>query len=205
MRLNSPMIYLASQSPRRRQLLDQLGVRYTLLLPDDADAAEALEAVRPGEAPAAYVRRVTRLKLDDAVQRLRDRQWPPAPVLCADTTVARGRAILGKPGNAQEAGDMLRQLAGVTHRVITAVAVQAGDSRHEALSESRVRFAPLGDDDIAAYVASDEWQGQAGGYAIQGRAAAFIEHISGSHSGIVGLPLFETARLLRRAGVRRDA
>ena len=205
MRLNSPMIYLASQSPRRRQLLDQLGVRYTLLLPDDADAAEALEAVRPGEAPAAYVRRVTRLKLDDAVQRLRDRQWPPAPVLCADTTVARGRAILGKPGNAQEAGDMLRQLAGVTHRVITAVAVQAGDSRHEALSESRVRFAPLGDDDIAAYVASDEWQGKAGGYAIQGRAAAFIEHISGSHSGIVGLPLFETARLLRRAGVRRDA
>ena len=205
MRLNSPMIYLASQSPRRRQLLDQLGVRYTLLLPDDADAAEALEAVRPGEAPAAYVRRVTRLKLDDAVQRLRDRRWPPAPVLCADTTVARGRAILGKPGNAQEAGDMLRQLAGVTHRVITAVAVQAGDSRHEALSESRVRFAPLGDDDIAAYVASDEWQGKAGGYAIQGRAAAFIEHISGSHSGIVGLPLFETARLLRRAGVRRDA
>ncbi len=205
MRLNPPMIYLASQSPRRRQLLDQLGVRYTLLLPDDADAAEALEAVRTGEAPAAYVRRVTRLKLDDAEQRLRDRQRPTAPVLCADTTVARGRAILGKPGNAQEAGDMLRQLAGVTHRVITAVAVQAGGSRHEALSESRVRFAPLGDDDIAAYVASDEWQGKAGGYAIQGRAAAFIEHISGSHSGIVGLPLFETARLLRRAGVRRDA
>ena len=193
------MIYLASQSPRRRQLLEQLGVPHALLLPDDADAAEALEAVRPGEAPGTYVQRVTRLKLEHAMRALAQRQRPPAPVLCADTTVALGRAILGKPRDAQDAADMLRQLSGDTHRVLTAVAVQQGDWRGEAMSESRVRFATLRDDDIKAYVASGEWQGKAGAYAIQGRAAAFIEHISGSYSGIMGLPLFETAALLRAA------
>ena len=192
-------IYLASQSPRRRQLLEQLGVRLSLLLPDDSDAAEALEAVRAGEAPATYVRRVTRLKLEHAMRALAQRQRPPAPVLCADTTVALGRAILGKPRDAQDAADMLRQLSGDTHRVLTAVAVQQGDWRGEAMSESRVRFATLRDDDIKAYVASGEWQGKAGAYAIQGRAAAFIGHISGSYSGIMGLPLFETAALLRAA------
>ncbi len=195
-------IYLASQSPRRRQLLEQLGVRLSLLLPDDADAAEALEAERAGEAPAAYVRRVTRLKLDDAVRRLAERQLPLAPVLCSDTTVALGRRILAKPRDAQDAAAMLRQLADGTHRVITAVAVQAGDARHEAVSTSRVRFAPLAEDDIAAYIASGEWQGKAGAYAIQGRAAAFVAHISGSYSGIMGLPLFETARILRAVGIR---
>ena len=192
-------IYLSSQRPRRRQLLEQLGVRLSLLLPDDSDAAEALEAVRAGEAPATYARRVTRLKLDDAVRRLAGQARPAAPVLCADTTVALGRAILGKPRDAQDAADMLRQLSGDTHRVLTAVAVQQGDWRGEAMSESRVRFATLSDDDIKAYVASGEWQGKAGAYAIQGRAAAFIEHISGSYSGIMGLPLFETAALLRAA------
>lgn len=192
-------IYLASQSPRRRQLLEQLGVPLRTLLPDDAEAAEALEAVRPGEAPGTYVRRVTRLKLEHAMRALAQRQRPPAPVLCADTTVALGRAILGKPRDAQDAADMLRQVSGDTHRVLTAVAVQQGDWRGEAMSESRVRFATLRDDDIKAYVASGEWQGKAGAYAIQGRAAAFIEHISGSYSGIMGLPLFETAALLRAA------
>ena len=192
-------IYLASQSPRRRQLLEQLGVRLSLLLPDDSDAAEALEAVRAGEAPATYVRRVTRLKLDDAVRRLAEQARPAAPVLCADTTVALGRAILGKPRDAQDAADMLRQLSGDTHRVLTAVAVQQGDWRGEAMSESRVRFATLRDDDIKAYVASGEWQGEAGAYAIQGRAAAFIGHIRGSYSAIRGLPLFQTAALGRAA------
>jgi septum formation protein len=200
--LDVTFIYLASQSPRRRQLLDQLGVALSLLLPDDAEAAEALEAVRPGEAPAAYVRRVTRLKLGDAARRLAQQQRPPAPVLCADTTVALGRRILGKPRDAQEAAGMLRALSGGTHRVITAVAVQQGDWRGEALSDSRVRFAPLPEAAIDAYVASGEWQGKAGAYAIQGRAAAFIEHISGSYSGIMGLPLHETAALLRQAGVK---
>ena len=196
-------IYLASQSPRRRQLLEQLGVPLRTLLPDDAEAAEALEAVRPGEAPAAYVKRVTRLKLDDAVRRLRAQALPAAPLLCADTTVALGRAILGKPRNALDAADMLRRLSGRTHRVITALAVQAGDARHQAVSDSRVRFASLSDADIAAYLASGEWQGKAGAYAIQGRAAAFIAHISGSYSGIMGLPLCETATILRLVGAHQ--
>ncbi len=191
-------IYLASQSPRRRQLLEQLGERLSLLLPDDADAAEALEAVRPGEAPATYVRRVTGLKLEDALRRRLDRQLPEAPVLCSDTTVALGRQILGKPRDAQDAAAMLRQLSGQTHRVLTAVAVQLGDRRVEALSDSRVRFATLDEAAIADYIASGEWEGKAGSYAIQGRAAAFVEHISGSYSGIMGLPLFETADLLRQ-------
>ena len=191
-------IYLASQSPRRRQLLEQLGERLSLLLPDDAEAAEALEAVRPGEAPATYVRRVTGLKLQDALRRLNDRHLPPAPVLCSDTTVALGRQILGKPRDAQDAADMLARLSGQTHRVLTAVAIQSGQRRVDALSDSRVRFAALTPADIAAYIASGEWEGKAGGYAIQGRAAAFVEHISGSYSGIMGLPLFETAALLKR-------
>ena len=195
-------VYLASQSPRRRELLDQLGVRWRLLLPGDAQAAEALEAVLPGEAPARYVRRVTALKLDAAVQRLQAEGGASAPVLCADTTVALGRRILGKPQDAREAAAMLRVLSGQTHRVITAVAVQHGSWRGQAASASRVRFAPLGEADIAAYVASGEWQGKAGGYAVQGRAAAFIAHISGSYSGIMGLPLFETAQLLRSADVQ---
>lgn len=191
-------IYLASQSPRRRQLLEQLGERLSLLLPDDADAAEALEAVRPGEAPATYVRRVTALKLQDAMRRLAERHLPPAPVLCSDTTVALGRQILGKPRDAQEAGDMLARLSGKTHRVLTAVAVQLGDQRVDALSDSRVRFADLTPDDIAAYIDSREWEGKAGAYAIQGRAAAYVQHINGSYSGIMGLPLYETADLLRQ-------
>ena len=194
-------IYLASQSPRRRQLLEQLGERLSLLLPDDADAAEALEAVRPGEAPAAYVRRVTGLKLQDALRRLNDRHLPPAPVLCSDTTVALGRQILGKPRDAQDAADMLARLSGQTHRVLTAVAIQSGQRRVDALSDSRVRFAALTPADIAAYIASGEWEGKAGAYAIQGRAAAFVEHISGSYSGIMGLPLFETAALLKQIRV----
>ena len=194
-------IYLASQSPRRRQLLEQLGERLSLLLPDDAEAAEALEAGRPGEAPATYVRRVTGLKLQDALRRLTDRHLPPAPVLCSDTTVALGRQILGKPRDAQDAADMLARLSGQTHRVLTAVAIQSGQRRVDALSDSRVRFAALTPADIAAYIASGEWEGKAGGYAIQGRAAAFVEHISGSYSGIMGLPLFETAALLKQIRV----
>ena len=192
-------IYLASQSPRRRQLLEQLHVPVRLLLPEDGDAAEALEATRGREPPARYVQRVTRLKLGAALQRCAAQALPAAPVLCADTTVALGSAILGKPADAHDAAAMLRALSGRVHRVLTAVAVQAGDARHEALSVSRVRFAPLDEACIAAYVASGEWQGKAGGYAIQGRAAAFVEHISGSYTGIMGLPLYETAQLLRQA------
>jgi septum formation protein len=195
-------VYLASQSPRRRQLLEQIGVRYKLLLADQDENTEALEAVRPGEAPAAYVKRVTRLKLDAALERLAHRQLEPAPVLCSDTTVALGRMILGKPDDAAHAARMLKTLASRTHRVLTAVAVGAGRRRFEALSESRVTLEPLTPAQVQAYVKTGEPLGKAGAYAIQGNMARHISRISGSYSGIMGLPLHETARLLRAAGLR---
>lgn len=197
-------IYLASQSPRRRQLLEQLGLRAALLLPnadgDEAEDAEALEAALPGEAPRAYVQRVAGLKLDAAIARRARRGLPDAPILCADTSVARGRTLYGKPEDAAHAARMLGELAGREHRVLTAVALQTGNRRWSALSLSRVRFAALTPGQIAAYVASGEPLGKAGAYAIQGRAAAHVQRISGSPSGIMGLPLHETAQLLRAAG-----
>mgnify|MGYP003609524586 CR=1 FL=1 len=206
----SALIYLASQSPRRSQLLTQIGVRHELLLPttagaedaveDIAEDAEALEAVRPGEAPARYVQRVTALKLDAAVARHARRGLPEAPILCADTTVALGRRIFGKPADAAEAERMLAALSGRVHRVLTAVALQAGPRRLAALSVSRVRFAAMTPAQIAAYVATGEPLGKAGAYGVQGRAAAFIAQLAGSYSGIMGLPLYETAQLLRDIG-----
>ena len=195
-------IYLASQSPRRRQLLEQIGVQHELLLPDADEDAEALEAVLSGESPLTYVRRVTALKLDAAVARLKRRGLPVAPVLCSDTTVALGRVILGKPADAVEARQMLQALSGTTHRVLTAVAVQGARKRWEALSDSKVRFCALTPARIRAYVATGEPLGKAGAYAVQGRAATFIEHMAGSYSGIMGLPVFETAALLRQAGFK---
>ena len=203
----SDFIYLASQSPRRKQLLEQWGVRCELLLPDADEDVEALEAVKPGEAPAAYVQRVTALKLEASVDRLRRRGWPLAPVLCADTTVALGRRILGKPANDAEARRMLSDLSGRRHRVLTAVAVARPAARGAwrqwaVLSTSRVEFDPWSGADIRRYVDSGEPMGKAGAYAIQGAAALHIRHISGSYSGIMGLPAHETAQLLRAAGVR---
>lgn len=198
----SEFVYLASQSPRRRQLLEQLGVRYELLLPDPHEDSEALEAVHPGEAPAVYVRRVTGLKLDAALDRLRRRGLPAAPILCSDTTVALGRTIYGKPEDERDAARMLRELAGATHRVLTAVAVQGGRKRREALSASQVTFAPMTPAQVRAYVATGEPMGKAGAYAVQGRAAAYISGMRGSYSGIMGLPMFETAQLLRAFGWR---
>lgn len=195
------MIYLASQSPRRRQLLEQIGVAHELLLAHEGEDAEALEATTAGEAPVDYVLRVTALKLAAALRRLNQRSLPAAPVLAADTTVALGRRILGKPADAAEATEMLRALSGRTHRVLTAVALASGERRWQALSVSRVRLAALDDGVIERYVASGEPFGKAGAYAIQGALAGWIDHIDGSHSGIVGLPLFETAHLLRQAGV----
>jgi septum formation protein len=195
-----PWLYLASQSPRRRQLLDQLGVRYQMLLPDVHEDAESLEAVRPGEPPLDYVQRVTLAKWEAAVRRLAARRrhegWPSAPILCADTTVALGERILGKPADAAEAAEMLASLSGGTHRVLTAVVVD-GQMR---VSDSRVRWRVLHADEIARYVSSGEPMGKAGAYAIQGRSGAWTEHLSGSYSGIMGLPLFETAELLRPLG-----
>jgi septum formation protein len=197
----SDFVYLASQSPRRRQLLEQLGVRYELLLPDAQEDSEALEQLRPGEAPARYVQRVTGLKLDAALARMQRRSLPPAPVLCSDTTVALGRTIYGKPADEQDAARMLRELSGHTHRVLTAVAVHAGRKRVQALSDSRVRFEVMTPAQVRAYVATGEPMGKAGAYAVQGRAAAHITRIAGSYTGIMGLPLHETAQLLRSVGV----
>jgi septum formation protein len=171
-------------------------------LPDADEDAEALEAERAGELPVDYVRRVTRAKLRAAEARLKRRGLPAAPILCADTTVALGRRLLGKPADAAEAIATLTQLAGRTHRVITAVAVVGGRRREVAISSSRVRVAPMPAAAIRAYVESGEPFGKAGAYAIQGGFAAWIAHIDGSHSGIMGLPLFETAQLLRRLGAR---
>ncbi len=193
--MNTP-IYLASQSPRRRQLLHQIGVEHELLLPGDDEDAEALEAVLPGELPADYVQRVTLAKLDAAVARRRRRGLPERPILCADTTVALGRRILGKPEDDADAARTLALLSGHTHRVLTAVAVVRGRRRQLLVSVSRVHFRPLARAEIAAYVASGEPRGKAGAYAIQSAAAAWIDRIEGSYSGIMGLPLFETAQLL---------
>jgi len=193
----SAFIYLASQSPRRSQLLAQLGLEHQLLLPDAAEDSEALERVLPGETPLTYVQRVTALKLEAALVRLHRRQLPLAPVLCSDTTVALGRTIFGKPQHAADAALMLGRLAGRSHRVLTAIALGDGVRAVKACSVSRVTFAPLAADDIAAYVASGEPMGKAGAYAVQGLAAAFIARIEGSYSGIMGLPLFETAQALR--------
>jgi septum formation protein len=199
--MTAPTLYLASQSPRRRQLLDQLGVAHTLLLPDPHEDAEAIEQVLPGESPSVYVHRVTGLKLDAALARLKRRGLPPAPVLCSDTTVALGRRIYGKPVDERDAARMLAELAGATHRVLTAVAVGTPRRRLQTLSTSRVTFEALTRAQVRAYVATGEPLGKAGAYAIQGRAAMHVTRIDGSYSGIMGLPMHETAGLLRAFGV----
>jgi septum formation protein len=176
-------------------------VRHELLLAGPDEDVEALEAERAGESPLHYVERVTRAKLTAARARRVARDLPAAPILCADTTVALRRRIFGKPRDAADAAATLRLLAGRTHRVITAVAVGAGAVEAFAISASSVRFAPIDDLEIERYVASGEPFGKAGAYAIQSGAAAWIERVAGSYSGIMGLPLYETARLLRQAGV----
>ena len=189
-------IYLASQSPRRAQLLELLGVKYELLIPSVEEDAEGLEVALKNEAPSAYVQRVTGLKLDAALLRRKRRGLPAGPVLCSDTTVALGRVIYGKPESEADAVRMLTALSGQTHRVLTAIALHSGTKRVQALSTSKVTFASMTAKQIKAYVASGEPMGKAGAYAIQGRAAAYVSHISGSYSGIMGLPMHETATLL---------
>jgi septum formation protein len=195
-------LYLASQSPRRRELLTQLGARYELLLADDDEDAEALEVVQPGETPDDYVQRVCALKAEAALRRRERRALPDAPVLTSDTTVCLGGDILGKPADGADAAAMLAALSGSTHRVLTAVTVVSTLGMHHALSISRVTFRAMTTPEIEGYVASGEPLGKAGAYGIQGRAAEFVERIEGSYSGIMGLPLFETAALLRQARLR---
>lgn len=195
-------LYLASQSPRRLQLLAQLGVTPELLLPDDSEDAEALERVRPGESPSAYVRRVTAAKGHAAWQRMLQRNLPPAPILVADTTVALGAQILGKPGTAEVARHMLTQLSGQWHRVLTSVRLQTGPNKTgtQTTTRSDVLFAPLSAARIDDYIASKEPLDKAGAYAIQGGAASFVVRLRGSYTGIIGLPLHETRLLLQQAG-----
>jgi septum formation protein len=194
-------IYLASQSARRSQLLTQIGVHHELLLPGKDEDAEALEAVLPGELPDAYVARVTLAKLVAARTRLLARGLEPAPILCADTTVALDDRIFGKPADDSDAAHMLQALSGQTHRVLTAVAVVEGPHEvfapHLVVQVSSVTMRELLADEIVRYVATGEAQGKAGAYGIQSQAAAWISHIEGSYSGVMGLPLFETAELLR--------
>jgi septum formation protein len=196
-------IYLASKSPRRRELLRQIGVTFELLLLRETPGREGAvsEDPLPGEAPDVYVSRIARLKAQAGREAMLARRLLKRPVLSADTTVTVDGLILGKPQDADDALHMLRKLCGRTHEVLTAVAVFAGDELIESLSRSEVHFADVGDDALRAYCASGEPLDKAGSYGVQGRAAQFITHISGSYSGIMGLPLYETASMLNRAGI----
>ena len=201
-RPNDKKIYLASKSPRRRELLRQISVDFELLAlrNDPVRGADVSEEVHPGEAPMDYVARVAREKGAFAWNMVLSRRQPLRPVLSADTTVTIDGQILGKPANTREAVEMLERLSGRTHEVLTSVAVHGMNIAEQITQVSTVRFAKLTPEQIRAYCASPEPYDKAGGYGIQGAAAVFIEHIEGSHSGIMGLPLFETANLLRKAG-----
>jgi septum formation protein len=188
------MLYLASKSPRRLELLRQLGIEPGLL---DIDVAEVRQ---PGEAPADYVSRVAREKAGAGL--LQVLAAPGALVLGADTEVVLGDTVYGKPTDAADAARMLRELSGRSHEVITAVWVLSAAREAHAFQRSEVRFAALDEADIADYLASGEWQGKAGAYGIQGRAGAFISQLVGSHSSVMGLPLYETHHLLRGFGLR---
>jgi septum formation protein len=191
-------IYLASRSPRRRELLAQIGVRYNLLLfrsrPESKE--EVNEDPLEGEAPAAYVERVARAKAESGWRRMMQRNLPQAPVLAADTTVALDDRIFGKPTDRDHAASMLAALSGKRHEVLTAVALAQGDWLESSLQVSEVEFKPLAGEEIRQYVATGECDDKAGAYAIQGRAARFIVDMRGSYSGVMGLPLYETCQLL---------
>lgn len=198
------MIYLASRSPRRRELLAQIGVKFELLLFREGSRQDpdTDESVHPGEQPDDYVKRVAMGKVRAAWQRvLMRRGLRRMPVLAADTTVALAGEILAKPVDRPDAERMLRLLSGTRHRVLTAVAVGLEQHYEVAVSESWVTFGTLDEARIQAYAQSGEPHDKAGGYAIQGRAAAFVERLEGSYTGVMGLPLYETANLLRLFGV----
>ena len=203
MRNNQNKIYLASKSPRRRELLRQIGVDFELmLLRSDPDrVVDVSEDVLSDEDVHHYVARVAKEKGAFAFNLLLQRRQPLRPVLTADTTVTIDGEILGKPAGNREAVAMLERLSGRTHQVLTSVAVHAERVAEQITQVSNVRFARLTPEQIRAYCATPEPYDKAGGYGIQGPAALFIEHIEGSHSGIMGLPLFETANLLRKAGL----
>ena len=199
-------IYLASRSPRRRELLAQIGVRFHLLLfrARPGQDVEVDETPLAGEAAEVYVERVARIKADAGWRRMLQRNLPRAPVLSADTTVSVDGRILGKPASREDAAAMLGSLSGREHEVLTAVALKHDDWLESAVSRSQVRFKKLSAAEIADYVDGGEADDKAGAYAIQGRAARFIVELRGSYSGVMGLPLYETAQLLGRMGAQRD-
>jgi septum formation protein len=200
-------LYLASRSSRRRELLRQIGVRFEplLLRLSPARGPDVDETLQPGEDAAAFVARVATAKARLGLEVVGMRHMLAHPVLAADTEVVVDGEVLGKPADRDQAAAFLRRLAGRTHQVRTFVALATGPAgRSQVLtaeSVSQVRFAPLTDEQIDRYCAGGEPYDKAGGYAIQGLAACFIEHIDGSYSGVVGLPLYETAQLLRQAGI----
>ncbi len=198
------IIYLASRSPRRRELLQLLGVAFDELLAHEMHGADADETPLTGEAPVVYAMRVARAKAELGWRQVAARGLAVLPVLAADTTVAIGEEILGKPADALDAQRMLRRLTGRTHWVHTAVAVAHRDRIETALSSSAVEFRNLDDTEIEAYVAGGEPLDKAGAYAIQGEAAAFVRTLTGSYSGIMGLPLAQTAALLRMFGIEKQ-
>ena len=193
-------VYLASRSPRRRELLTQIAVRFHLLLFRDrpGEGLDVDEISMPDEAPDVYVVRMARSKAEAGWRRMTQRNLPLSPVLAADTTVALGNRIFVKPVDRREAAEMIGQMSGRSHEVLTAVALKHHDWMESALSRSEVRFKPLSAAEINQYVASGEGDDKAGAYAIQGRAARFIVELRGSYSGVMGLPLYETAQLFER-------
>ena len=207
--MSNSFIYLASQSPRRQELLKQIGVRFEMLAPDVSEDSESIEIPLPNEKARVYVERVTNAKSKAALARWQKRQLPWAPILCADTTVSLPNSldgeILGKPSDAADATRILSMLSGKTHEVLTAVAltIDPSDEPICLVQVSQVEFATLSPEQIAAYIASGEPFGKAGAYGIQGLGGSLIPSIRGSYSGIMGLPLFETTLLLDRAQVTR--
>ena len=195
-------IYLASRSPRRRELLKQIGINFEVLIMRSFPTvrADVDETPRPGESPGDYVTRIAANKAMTGWTRALERRLPRLPVLGADTTVTLRSEIIGKPANADDAAKVLRKLSGQEHEVFSAVAVAMNDKVTTKLSCSRVRFAELSDPMIQGYVDTGEPMDKAGAYGVQGKAATFIAEISGSYSGIMGLPLFETAQLLKQIG-----
>ncbi len=199
-------IYLASRSPRRRELLAQIGVKFHLLLFRDLPQAdpEVNEDTIPGETPHDYVVRVCRIKADAGWKRMQQRSLPRSPVLAADTTVAVDSRILAKPADRREAAEMLAALSGRRHEVLTAVALKYDERVELAVSRTEVEFRALNADEIRQYVATGEADDKAGAYAIQGRAGQFIVEIRGSYTGVMGLPLYETAQLIEKMALQYE-
>ena len=197
-----PSVYLASKSPRRQELLRQIGVEFEELLLREAPGRrrDVLEVPRKDESPLDYVKRIARTKAAVGWHRMGRRGLPPKPVLAADTEVVLDGGVLGKPADTASAMQMLERLSGRSHEVITAVAVRWDAQIVQAVARSQVGFRALARDEIERYVATGEPFDKAGGYAIQGRAAIFIHRVEGSYSGVMGLPLYETAEILSKIG-----